>query len=205
MKFGKLPTLPWYVRLLAFLVVAGAAYAGFYYFVTSGTRAETKTMNEEIAKLRPMNAQAQIVQQNLNNFKALYKAREEEFAELKALLPEQRLAIRRRGFPREGREGYGQKEQQHHPAVRRHPRVHRMPHRLKILPKRSAGTSVQPERRRRLVRARRVPRCRKSQWTSMQAGFGRSGRCRPSQLFHFGTPQRDRSSRNETVRFTNLL
>src|SRR5690349_24370614 len=90
MKLGKLPTLPWYVRLLAFLVVAGAAYGGFYYFVTSGTRAETKNMNDQIAKLRPMNAQAQIVQQNLNNFKALYKAREEEFAELKALLPEQR-------------------------------------------------------------------------------------------------------------------
>ena len=90
MKLGKLPTLPWYVRLFAFLLVAGLAYGGFYYFVTRGTRAETKTMNEEIAKLRPMNAQAQIVQQNLNNFKALYKAREEEFAELKALLPEQR-------------------------------------------------------------------------------------------------------------------
>ena len=90
MKFGKLPTLPWYVRLLAFLVVAGLAYAGFYYFVTSGTRNETKTMNDEIARLRPLNAQAQIVSQNLNNFKALYKAREEEFAELKALLPEQR-------------------------------------------------------------------------------------------------------------------
>jgi len=90
MKLGKLPTLPWYVRLLAFLVVAGVAYGGFYYFVTSGTRSETKTMNDEIARLRPMNAQAQIVQQNLNNFKALYKAREEEFAELKALLPEQR-------------------------------------------------------------------------------------------------------------------
>src|SRR6185503_3899653 len=38
----------------------------------------------------PRNAQAQIVSQNLNNFKAVYKAREEEFAELKALLPEQR-------------------------------------------------------------------------------------------------------------------
>lgn len=90
MKFGKLPTLPWYVRLLMFLVVAGVAYGGFYYFVTSGTRAEIKTMNEEITRLQPLNAQAQIVSQNLNNFKALYKAREEEFAELKALLPEQR-------------------------------------------------------------------------------------------------------------------
>ncbi|HEX5888567.1 MAG TPA: type 4a pilus biogenesis protein PilO [Pyrinomonadaceae bacterium] len=90
MKLGKLPSLPWYLRLVAFLFIGGLMYGGFYYFVTSGTRAETKTMTAEIERLRPLNAQAQIVSQNLNNFKAAYKAREEEFAELKALLPEQR-------------------------------------------------------------------------------------------------------------------
>lgn len=90
MKLGKLPSLPWYLRLVVFLMVGGLLYAGFWYFVTSGTRTETATMTAEIEKLRPLNAQAQIVSQNLNNFKATYKAREEEFAELKALLPEQR-------------------------------------------------------------------------------------------------------------------
>ena len=90
MKLGTLPALPWYLRLVAFLVVGGLMYAGFWYFVTSGTRKETKAMEDEIAQLRPRNAQAAIVQQNLNNFKAAYKAREEEYAELKALLPEQR-------------------------------------------------------------------------------------------------------------------
>jgi Tfp pilus assembly protein PilO len=90
MKFGKLPALPWYLRLVAFLAIGGVMYAGFWYFVTSGTRKDTKDMEEQIGQLRPRNAQAAIVQQNLNNFKAAYKAREEEFAELKALLPEQR-------------------------------------------------------------------------------------------------------------------
>ena len=90
MKLGKLPALPWYLRLVAFLAIGGVLYAGFWYTVTSGTRKETKAMEDEIAQLRPRNAQAAIVQQNLNNFKAAYKAREEEFAELKALLPEQR-------------------------------------------------------------------------------------------------------------------
>jgi len=90
MKIGKLPTLPWYLRLVAFLAIAGLMYYGFRYFITNGTRAETKTMEDEIAQLRPKNAQSAIVQQNLNNFKAAYKAREEEYAELKALLPEQR-------------------------------------------------------------------------------------------------------------------
>src|SRR6187402_3598845 len=90
MKLGKLPALPWYLRLVVFLFIGGLMYFGFRYFVTNGTRAETKTMEEEIAQLRPKNAQAAIVEQNLNNFKAAYKAREEEYAELKALLPEQR-------------------------------------------------------------------------------------------------------------------
>src|SRR5690349_12885329 len=90
MKLGKLPTLPWYLRLVAFLVVGGGLYFAFFYFVTGNTRKETKAMEDDIARLRPLNAQAQIVSQNLNNFKANYKAREEEYAELKALLPEQR-------------------------------------------------------------------------------------------------------------------
>ena len=90
MKLGKLPTFPWYLRLIAFLAIGGLMYFGFRYFVTNGTRTEIKTMEDEIAQLRPRNAQAAIIQQNLNNFKAVYKAREEEFAELKALLPDQR-------------------------------------------------------------------------------------------------------------------
>jgi len=90
MKVGKLPSFPWYLRLFAFLVIGGVMYAGFWYFVTSGTRKATKEMDDEIAQLRARNSQAAIVQQNLNNFKAAYKAREEEYAELKALLPEQK-------------------------------------------------------------------------------------------------------------------
>ena len=90
MKFGKLPHLPWYLRLIVFVAIAGTMYAGFWYFVTKGTRAETKTMQDEIAQLLPKNAQAQIASQRLNEFRAIYKAREEEYAELKALLPEQR-------------------------------------------------------------------------------------------------------------------
>jgi Tfp pilus assembly protein PilO len=90
MKFGKLPHLPWYLRLVVFIAIAGAMYAGFWYFTTRGTRADTKTMEDEIALLLPRNAQAQIASQRLNEFRAIYKAREEEYSELKALLPEQR-------------------------------------------------------------------------------------------------------------------
>ena len=90
MKVGKIQALPWYLRLVAFGAVAAIVYAGFWNFVTKGTRAETAKMQEEIASLKTKNAQAQIVSQRLSEFKAKYKGMEEEYSELKALLPEQR-------------------------------------------------------------------------------------------------------------------
>src|SRR5882672_8635028 len=90
MKIGSLNTQPWYVRLAIFGGLAVALYAGFWYLVTRSTRAETKEMNAKIADLLPRNAQAQIAQQRLNEFRLIYKARQEEYGELKALLPEQR-------------------------------------------------------------------------------------------------------------------
>jgi type IV pilus assembly protein PilO len=87
---SKLQSIPWYLRLIVFVALAGAVYAGFWYFVTKGTRSETLQMKAEIAQLLPKNAQAQIASQRLNEFSAMYKARQEEYDELKALLPEQR-------------------------------------------------------------------------------------------------------------------
>ena len=90
MRLGKVKSVPWYLRLIIFVVVAAVFYGAFWYFVTSGTRKETKEMEAEIALLLPRNAQAQIASQRLNEFRAIYKARQEEYDELKALLPEQR-------------------------------------------------------------------------------------------------------------------
>ena len=86
----NLQTMPWYLRLVVFAVIAGAMYGAFWYFVTRGTRKETATLNTEIQQLLPKNAQAQIASQRLNEFRAIYTARQEEYDELKALLPEQR-------------------------------------------------------------------------------------------------------------------
>jgi Tfp pilus assembly protein PilO len=90
MKLGNVQSMPWYLRLGIFVVVVGVMYAGFWHLVTRPTRAETSNFNAEIAELRPKNAQAQIASQRLNEFRAVYKAREAEYEELKALLPEQR-------------------------------------------------------------------------------------------------------------------
>lgn len=90
MRIGNIQELPWYLRLAIFSGVALVVFGGFWYFVTSGTRAETKTLEAQIEDLRAKNAQAQIAQQRLNEFRAAYKSRQEEYEELKALLPEQR-------------------------------------------------------------------------------------------------------------------
>lgn len=90
MKIGNLKALPWYLRLAMFVGVAAVLYGGFWYLVTRPTRAETQEFNNEVAQLLPKNAQAQIASQRLNEFRAVYKARQEEYEELKALLPEQR-------------------------------------------------------------------------------------------------------------------
>jgi type IV pilus assembly protein PilO len=90
MRIGNIQALPWYGRLGIFVVTAAVAYGLFGYFVTSGTKAETKEMNGQIARLKAENAQAQIAQQRLNEFRASYKLKQQEYDDLKALLPEQR-------------------------------------------------------------------------------------------------------------------
>ena len=90
MRIGNLQTMAWYLRLMVFAVIAGLMYGAFWYFVTRSTRNETAKLNTEIQQLLPRNAQAQIASQRLNEFRAIYAARQEEYDELKALLPEQR-------------------------------------------------------------------------------------------------------------------
>jgi Tfp pilus assembly protein PilO len=90
MRIGNINSLPWYLRLGMFAVVALSVYGGFWYFVTSGTRKETKDLQEQISVLQKANAEAQIASQRLNEFRTAYKNKQEELEELRALLPEQR-------------------------------------------------------------------------------------------------------------------
>src|SRR5207253_8297811 len=73
-----------------FIVLALGVYGGFWHFVTSGTRKETKGLQEQISGLQKANAEAQIASQRLNEFRTAYKNKQEELEELRALLPEQR-------------------------------------------------------------------------------------------------------------------
>lgn len=90
MKIGSLNNIPWYARLGIFVALAVALYAGFWYFVTSGKRKETKELAEKIEVLKKQNVEAQIASQRLNEFRTQYKNKQQEMDELRALLPEQR-------------------------------------------------------------------------------------------------------------------
>ena len=90
MKIGNMNNLPWYVRLSIFSVLALVIYGTFWYFVTSGTRKDTKALQDQISLLQKANAEAQIASQRLSEFRTAYKNKQEELEELKALLPEQR-------------------------------------------------------------------------------------------------------------------
>jgi Tfp pilus assembly protein PilO len=90
MKIGSINNIPWYARLGIFVALALGLYAGFWYFVTRGTRQETKELTGKIEVLKKQNVEAQIASQRLNEFRTQYKNKQQELDELRALLPEQR-------------------------------------------------------------------------------------------------------------------
>jgi type IV pilus assembly protein PilO len=86
----KIQSLAWYYQLA---VLGGAAlliFAGFWQFVTSGMRKETKELDEQVTVLKQQNEVARIASQRINEVRADYARKQEEYEELKALLPEQR-------------------------------------------------------------------------------------------------------------------
>ena len=89
-RLEALQEKPWYLQLAMFGGVAVLLYLAFWYFVTSGTRAETGEIETKVETMQRANAQAQIAAQRLNEFKALYQSTQANYEDLKALLPEQR-------------------------------------------------------------------------------------------------------------------
>jgi type IV pilus assembly protein PilO len=90
LKLEALQEKPWYLQVAMFGGVALLFYGVFWYFVTSGTRAETSDIEAQVEQLRSANAGAQIASQRLNEFKANYARAQADYEDLKALLPEQR-------------------------------------------------------------------------------------------------------------------
>ncbi len=86
----KFKALAWHLQLAVLVVVAALVYGAVYYFVTSETRAEVQTVNDQISQLKTQNEAAKVATQRINEFRSLYAAKSQEYDELKVLLPEER-------------------------------------------------------------------------------------------------------------------
>ncbi len=86
----KFKALAWHWQLLILIGFGSLVYLSVWYFVTSGTRAEVQQINDKVAQLKAKNQAAQIATQRINEFRSLYASKEQEYDELKVLLPEQR-------------------------------------------------------------------------------------------------------------------
>ena len=89
-KLEALPEKPWYLQLAVFGGLALVVYGAFWYFVTSGTRAQTAEIESKVEELLRSNAGAVVASQRLNEFKANYERAKADYEDLKLLLPEQR-------------------------------------------------------------------------------------------------------------------
>ena len=86
----KIKDLKWYFHLVILVGIAAVLYSGVWYFVTSETRAEVAVLSDQVSQLQAKNETARVATQRINEFRALYASKAEEYEELKVLLPEQR-------------------------------------------------------------------------------------------------------------------
>jgi type IV pilus assembly protein PilO len=85
----KLKTLSWHWQLLMLVGLVAVLYGGVYYLYTSGLRAETATINEQVIALQQKNEAAKIATQKISEFRSLFASKQAEYDELKVLLPEE--------------------------------------------------------------------------------------------------------------------
>jgi type IV pilus assembly protein PilO len=86
----KFKGLAWHIQLLILVGIASVLYLAVWYFVTSETRAEVQTLNDQIGQLKSQNEAAKVATQRINEFRSLFAAKSQEYDELKVLLPEER-------------------------------------------------------------------------------------------------------------------
>lgn len=86
----KIKNLKWHFQLMLMVTIAALLYASVWYFVTSETRAEVAALNDQVSQLQAKNETARVATQRINEFRALFVSKSEEYEELKVLLPEQR-------------------------------------------------------------------------------------------------------------------
>lgn len=86
----KIKAQPWHIQLIVLVGIASLLYLTVWYFVTSETRVEIQSLNDQVAQLTAKNEAAKVATQRINEFRSLYASKSMEYDELKVLLPEQR-------------------------------------------------------------------------------------------------------------------
>jgi type IV pilus assembly protein PilO len=86
----KFKALAWHIQLIVLVGIAALVYLSVWYFVTSETRAQIRSLEDQIAQKTSQNEAARIATQRINEFRSLYASKSQEYDELKVLLPEQR-------------------------------------------------------------------------------------------------------------------
>ena len=86
----KIKNLKWYYLLLMLVAIGGLIYTGVWWEVTGPTRVEVDDLNNQVAQLTAKNHAAEIAVEHITEFRAQYAAKQQEYDELKVLLPEQR-------------------------------------------------------------------------------------------------------------------
>ena len=86
----KIKNLKWYFQLMLLVTIGALLYTSVWYMYTADIRTETATVMEQVGQLQAKNEAARVATQRINEFRALYASKSEEYEELKVLLPEQR-------------------------------------------------------------------------------------------------------------------
>lgn len=86
----KLTALAWHMQLIILVGIAAMLYMGVWYLFTSDMHVEVEGLNEQVAQLKSKNEAAKVATQRINEFRSLYASKEQEYDELKVLLPEER-------------------------------------------------------------------------------------------------------------------
>jgi len=86
----KFKALAWHIQLILLVGVAALLYTSVYYFVIKDMSAEVQVLNDQVAQLKTQNEAAKVATQRINEFRALFASKTQEYDELKVLLPEER-------------------------------------------------------------------------------------------------------------------
>ena len=83
--FDKVINLKWYFQFILLSVIGAMVYMAVWYFVTSGTREEVAQLQDQVSQLKAKNETARVATQRINEFRALFASKNEEYDELKVL------------------------------------------------------------------------------------------------------------------------